>query len=58
MDERLASAGEGDYEFNEHRHNSQVGQRGYLLGTMRKIKADLPTLSALVSNPFPPAGRY
>jgi hypothetical protein len=59
VDERLASsAGEGDYEINEHCHNSQVGQRGYLLGTMLKIEANLPTLNALESNPFPPAGRY
>ena len=59
VDERLASsAGERDYEINEHCHKGQVDQRGNLLGTMRKIKADLPTLSALVSNPFPPAGRY
>jgi hypothetical protein len=46
------------YEINEHCHNSQVGQRGYLLGTMLKIEANLPTLNALESNPFPPAGRY
>ena len=59
VDERLASsAGEGAYGTNEHWHNSQGDQRGYSLSTMRKIEADLPTLNALESNPFPPAGRY